>query len=133
MIYDCFILYNELDLLELRLRELEGVVDRFVLVEAPVTFSGVPKPLLCHENRRRFSKWRSKIRHVVVNDMPTGKDPWAHENHQRSAIVRGIPDASPSDGIILSDGDEIPSAVAVRSWAPEMSPRRFEQICLLLA
>ena len=35
MVYDCFTFYNELDLLEIRLNVLEGVVDRFVLVESP--------------------------------------------------------------------------------------------------
>ena len=34
MIIDCFPFYNERDLLEIRLQELESVVDWFVLVEA---------------------------------------------------------------------------------------------------
>jgi hypothetical protein len=39
MIYDCFTFFNELELLELRLHELAGVVDKFVLVEATQTHS----------------------------------------------------------------------------------------------
>jgi len=31
-VYDCFVFYNELDLLEIRLNELNDVVDYFVLV-----------------------------------------------------------------------------------------------------
>jgi len=39
MIYDCFPFFDELDVLEIRLNELDPVVDKFVLVEAPVTHS----------------------------------------------------------------------------------------------
>jgi len=39
MIYDCFIFYNELDILRVRLNELAGVVDKFVIVESDKTGS----------------------------------------------------------------------------------------------
>ena len=45
-IYDCFIFFNELDLLELRLEEHFDRVDIFVLCEANTTFTGRPKPLV---------------------------------------------------------------------------------------
>ena len=45
MIYDCFCFFNELDLLEIRLNELNPVVDKFVLVEATMTHNGDKKPL----------------------------------------------------------------------------------------
>ena len=45
MVYDCFMFFNELELLDLRLHELDAVVDRFVLVEGVRTLSGKPKPL----------------------------------------------------------------------------------------
>jgi len=44
-IYDCFIFFNELDLLEIRLKTLDKVVDYFVLVEADKTHRGKKKPL----------------------------------------------------------------------------------------
>jgi predicted O-methyltransferase YrrM len=115
-VYDCFSFFNELDLLELRLRELEDVVDWFVLAEAPVTHAGQAKPLYFAENKRAFRPWLDKIRHVVVEDMPMGPDPWLRENHQRNALARGLAGAGPTDGIIISDCDEIPSADAVRRW-----------------
>ena len=40
IIVDSFIFYNELDMLEFRLTELNDVVDYFVIVEATHTFSG---------------------------------------------------------------------------------------------
>ena len=45
MIIDTILFYNELDMLEFRLMELDSVVDKFVIVEATKTFSGNKKPL----------------------------------------------------------------------------------------
>ena len=52
--WDAFLFCNELDLLEARLTELDSAVYRHVLVEAPVTFQGDPKPLWYAENKERF-------------------------------------------------------------------------------
>lgn len=114
MIYDTFVFFNELEILELRLREMDMVADRFVLVEAPVTFSGNPKPLYYAENRARFSPWKDRIIHVVVNDMPDGDDAWKREHHQRECIRRGLADVKPDDTVIMSDADEIPCAATLR-------------------
>ncbi len=119
-IYDCFIFFNELELLELRLRELQSCVDFFVICEAPVTFRGKQKPLYYLENQSRFLEFKEKIIHVVVDDMPTSKvlansggdaamEPaiWNMEYFQRNAIRRGLWEARPDDIIIVSDCDEI--------------------------
>ena len=71
-IYDAFIFFNELDLLELRLNILNKYVDYFVIVEADETFTGITKPLYFAENRERFKKWLPKIKHYVVRNMPIG-------------------------------------------------------------
>lgn len=81
MIVDGFIFFNELDLLEIRLHELDEVVDAFILVESKVTFTGRSKELFFQGNRDRYARFLSKIRHVVVEDMPSGPDPWAREIH----------------------------------------------------
>ena len=59
MVYDCFIFFNELDLLEIRLNELKDVVDKFVIVESTETFSKKKKKLYYDENKDkdRFSKF----------------------------------------------------------------------------
>ena len=56
-IYDCFTFFNELDLLEIRLNELNDVVDYFVIVEGKKTFQNNPKPLFLLENIDRFKKF----------------------------------------------------------------------------
>ncbi|WP_188263197.1 tetratricopeptide repeat protein [Azospirillum tabaci] len=116
-IYDCFQFYNELDLLEVRLAELDAVVDRFVLVEATFTHAGDPKPLHYAENRARFAAYADKIIHVVVDDDPGGFA-WQREAHQRDAIIRGLDGCDPTDMIVVSDADEI-----LRPWVMEQLRR----------
>jgi beta-1,4-mannosyl-glycoprotein beta-1,4-N-acetylglucosaminyltransferase len=128
VLYDCVIFFNELDLLELRLTELDRIVDKFVIAEAPVTFSGIPKSLIFERNRGRFDRWKDRIIHVVVDDMPAGSNPWVRERHQRNAILRGLGSASGNDGIMISDVDEIPRAGAVCQWRPELGACRFRQM-----
>ena len=75
MIYDCCTLFHELDLLELRLATLNGVVDRFVIAEATRTFTGRPKELFFEKNRSRFARFEGKIRYVAVDGlMPEEED-----------------------------------------------------------
>ena len=107
-LYDCFMFFNELDILEIRLNELNSVVDYFVLAEATVTFTGKPKPLHYSDNKERFKEFEHKIIHVVVDDMPTEVYAAQRERFQRDALDRGLSDARPDDIIMLSDADEIP-------------------------
>lgn len=114
MIYDCFPFFDELDLLEIRLSELDSVVDRFVLVESTRTHANQPKPLYYHENRARYSQFSDKIIHIVVEDMPGDEDAWVRENHQRNCIIRALTGCTDDDTILVSDADEIPRASIVR-------------------
>src|SRR5271156_187621 len=120
MIYDCFTFFNELELLELRLNELAGVVVKFVLVEATKTFSNKPKPLHFQENRARFAAFENKIIHVVVEDAPDTSDAWVIERFQRNAIERGLRGCKPDDWVLVSDLDEIPRATVVDKMSREI-------------
>ena len=70
MIIDCFPFFNELDLLEIRLRLLDDIVDRVVLVESTRTFSLNKKKLYYSENKERFKKYNKKIIHIIVDSTP---------------------------------------------------------------
>ncbi|HEY1727809.1 MAG TPA: hypothetical protein VGG22_05535 [Candidatus Baltobacteraceae bacterium] len=108
MIFDCFTFSEELDLLEIRLRLLENVVDWFVLCEAPFTFRGDPKRLAFAESGERFAEWRSKIVHLVYPGPPSA-DPWQNEWGQRDYLASGFAQrASSDDLVLLSDCDEVP-------------------------
>ena len=106
-IYDCFLFFNELELLEVRLSEMYDHVDRFVLVEATETFRGKPKPLVFAENRHRFEKFADKIIHVVVTERIATENPWKRERFQRQQVMRGLKKCHKNDVIFLSDVDEI--------------------------
>lgn len=110
-VYDCFLFFRELDLLEIRLAELYDVVDVFVLVESRYDFAGNEKALHYKANRRRFAAYADKIRHIEVLDDPADAGVrWARQAYQRAAIRKGLDDAAPDDLVIVSDVDEIPAA-----------------------
>ena len=106
-IWDCFMFGGELDLLELRLRELGDVVDHFVICEASMTHSGLPKPLYYSENRERFGRWDGKIVHVVAELDPNAAHAWRREGQQRRFIKNLLRErAHPDDAIVMGDVDE---------------------------
>ena len=71
MLYDCSLFYNELDLLEIRLHELNDIVDKFIIVEATKPFVGDSKPLIFDENKDSeiFKPFKDKIIHIIVDDI----------------------------------------------------------------
>lgn len=133
MIYDCFTFFNELDLLEIRLNILDDVVDKFVLVESTVTFSGDQKPLYFKENKNRFKKFEHKIIHIVVEntpEMPKDKNGeyWTLEFFQRNAIVRGLAECKNEDIILISDLDEIPNPEKILKYKNYPGIKVFKQL-----
>ncbi|MCX8489710.1 MAG: hypothetical protein ORN54_01435 [Cyclobacteriaceae bacterium] len=132
-IYDCFSFFNELDLLEIRLNELDPVVDVFVLVEATKTFQKKPKPLYYNENKKRFEKFHHKIRHVIVDRYPTFfsrfKIPKAmdYDHHQKDQVKQALTDCSPDDVIIFSDVDEIPKPKLLQEHKENVGVTIFQQ------
>lgn len=116
-LFDCFTFFNELDLLEIRLETLDPVVDFFVIAEAPITYRADPKPLYFELNKQRFAKFLPKIRHIIVDDLPTEKgfdQNWQRETLQRAALERGLADAGDDDIVMLSDLDEIPTPAKIK-------------------
>ena len=109
MVYDCIPFFNELDILKLRLNILDPYVDRFVIEESTVTFSGEPKELVFEKNKDMFKEFLPKITHIVVDDTPIeGADTYERDYFQKNNLIRGLKDATPEDIIIFSDADEIP-------------------------
>jgi beta-1,4-mannosyl-glycoprotein beta-1,4-N-acetylglucosaminyltransferase len=115
-IVDCFIFYNELDLLTYRLELLYDIVDYFVLVESTHTFVGNIKKLYYFDNIEKYQRFNDKIIHVVVTDFifkpDISKDEqWRNENKQRTRIEYGLQrlNLNDDDLILISDIDEIPN------------------------
>lgn len=112
-VYDCFTFFNELDVLEIRLKELWDSVDHFVISEANLSHSGRPKEFILLDNWERFKPYADKIIHVRVEDMPETNDSWVREKFQRHALGRGLAQRQSDDLIITSDLDEVPRAEAI--------------------
>ena len=121
-IIDCFIFFNEVDMLKYRLSILDKVVDKFILVESRTTFSGLDKELYYNKNKKMFEKYNDKIIHVIV-DMPykkpsidySKKEQWENEYFQRDSIEIGLKqlELNNEDYIMISDIDEIPDPVSL--------------------
>ncbi len=127
-VFDGFMLSEELDVLELRLNELDDCVDYFVLVESPWTHQGTPKRLAYAENKERFRRFAHKIIHVIA-DRRLGKLTWHQENYQRDCILDGLGDARDDDILLVSDLDEIPRKDVIRKIAA--TPRLSSQLLVL--
>lgn len=63
-IYDTFIFFNELDLLDLRLKILDNVVDYFIISEFNITHSGLKKEYIFEKNKDLFKKYSDKIIYI---------------------------------------------------------------------
>lgn len=113
-VVDAVIFANELDLLEIRLRELYPVVDLFFIVESAKTFTDKPKPLAFMENKERFRWAESKIVYGEFKAPPVTAEEamgFTLETMLRDFMTnllrtRGVHDG---DVVIMADVDEIPS------------------------
>jgi hypothetical protein len=63
-IIDAFLFYNELDMLEFRLTELNEHVDYFIVLESSFDFNGNKKESIFNPNKERFDSWKEKIIHI---------------------------------------------------------------------
>ena len=123
-IIDCFLFFNEIELLKLRLKELNDVVDHFVLVESKFTFTNNRKILFFEQNKEIFREYLPKITHLVFDKKTPNrfwrsdrKTCWLREERQRNYLGQGIKSLKPNDDdlIIISDVDEIPDTETLQS------------------
>jgi beta-1,4-mannosyl-glycoprotein beta-1,4-N-acetylglucosaminyltransferase len=124
VIYDLFPFFNELDVLELRLRVLDGVVDRFIAVQAEETHAGQPKPIYLDVAEPRWRPWAGRLSTVVLPPVvgadQTDRPNWTREHAPRHAMAALLADAAPTDLALLADADEIADPHLVAAWAPRV-------------
>lgn len=96
-VFDCFLFFNELDLLELRLNILDSCVDYFVIVESAITFQGENKEFIFENNRSRFLKFDKKIVYFKLekytlnfDDLPYIKEPQNLDENILNSIYKFI-------------------------------------------
>jgi beta-1,4-mannosyl-glycoprotein beta-1,4-N-acetylglucosaminyltransferase len=135
-IFDCFTFFNEIDLLEFRLKLLDPFVDHFVLTESNVTFSGKYKPYYFEQNRGRYTKWLHKIIYIQAKQSVDGmtfvkdgksynpeSDAWKLENGLRNFLAEAKHRIADNDRVIISDLDEIPNPFVVQKIKNLQEPR----------
>ena len=122
MVYDCIPFFNELDILKLRLGILNPVVDKFIIEEATVTFSGEPKELCFEKNKEMFQEYLPKIEYIIVDNSPTESATHERDKFQKNALAKGLKDTTENDIILLSDVDEIPNPEVLRQIIREFDP-----------
>ena len=111
-IYDCFLFFNENDLLEIRLNELKNVVDYFIILESNHTFSKKAKQFIFDSDR--FKNFRKKIIYIKNQDWIKSPNPWDFEKNQRNKLIDSLINAKSEDIVILSDLDEIPKKDSIK-------------------
>ena len=128
-IFDCFMYFDEEQVLDLRLNVLYQNVDYFVIVESIYNHKGEKRNLLF--NSQKFEKFNDKIIYLVYDKIPQlvesiketdnekekdGKyimNALYRENAQRDFILEGLKSAKKDDLILISDVDEIPKLSSV--------------------
>ena len=124
MLIDAFQFFNEKELVDLRIKYLEEIVDYFVVVEADITHQGKKKdwnfPNILKNELKEFSKKiqyhqlkidLEKIKNeesFIIEDLK-GDDAWRLDNFQRNYIKTACKSFSNKDILVISDVDEIPS------------------------
>lgn len=126
MIYDCIPFFNELDILKLRMQILAPYVDKFVLEESTVTFSGEPKEMVFANHWEMFAEFADKIIYVAVDNSPMkGVTTHERDKFQKNQLIRGMTGCKPDDIVIFSDVDEIPNPEALKKVIRHFDPTKI--------
>lgn len=125
---DVFLFYNELDLLKARLEYLGPIVDRFIISEANVDFSGRPKEFLLNQELINTLPFADKIiyyrEYLNLSSIPwlfkkfkyrnrITRYLWKIQDAQRNSTLVPLKSFSALDIVIFSDLDEFPSEAAI--------------------
>ncbi len=129
-IFDCFMLFEETELLHFRFLEYYDIVDYFVIVESKKTFKGNTHEPIFEKYREKFSRYLDKVIYILTDDLPenTNENIWIAESYQRNCIEKGLKQyAEPGDIILLSDIDEFWNRDAIKTIQDTAYPMVFEQ------
>lgn len=124
MVIDAFPINYEIDLALFRIQYLGSVVDKFVIGEAALTHTGIPKERLfrnyMEENHKKFDN--VEILNISLSEEASD---WENEISTREQIKKFVFDQYPNDYFILSDLDEIPSINQVKALVSDMETYHF--------
>lgn len=104
---------DELELLEARFQEGKDRVDKWVIIESSVSFTGDDKPRHFADTKDRFSEFSDRIELLKVGAsslMKNAEGPWQRESLQRDWLAFFLFYCPDDSLIVLSDGDELTRA-----------------------
>ena len=119
MIYSVFTYNGESAILKLHLSILADYVDKFIIVEANKTFTGLDKPFYLLRDYRFFKPWWKKIDYFQLNDWDDvelweqaikspntkGAEHWKREFYIKESIQKALIHAKVKEDDILFIGD----------------------------
>jgi hypothetical protein len=105
MIYSIAMFFNELDLLDLKIKEESPYVDKILIMEAAITHSGNPKSCNFPIDKYKNNK---KVEHVFIKPEAFTDCPgrWDKEERQRNLAMSYL-EVADDDILIVTDVDEI--------------------------
>ena len=110
---------GEYDLWDIRYSILKDTIDEFIIVEAPTTFSGNPKPLYFEKIKDKYDR----VKYFVIDENYTpeeialaenspntigGAKHFVHEFLQKESIKKALTHLKDDDLCFIGDADEIP-------------------------
>jgi len=128
VITDVFMFDDEFSMLDCRLAELDGIVDRFIAIEGNTTFAGEPKPYYLSERLDRYAGVPLTIFQVDLTGQQPAEVPyrswitpetahaWVREGWQRNAARALLAQLPPDSWAIYGDLDEIPRREALAAF-----------------
>lgn len=141
-VVDCFTYFNEKEILELRINLLKDYVDKFVIVDANYTHSGIPKDYSCKKVIKELGLPEHMIEVIEVDLSDSALGPasdyekvWdanliheSREKVQRNAIAKCLDTNNFADDtvFIVSDCDEIinPKFIPMMSSLARTNPNK---------
>ena len=79
-IVDCFFFYDEIEMLQFRLKELNPYVNYFIVIEGNIDYRNNPKKINFNLEDPLFDDFREKIIHVVYNEFDKNSLKLVYEN-----------------------------------------------------
>ena len=133
MLIDAFTYFNEKELVELRIKYLDPIVDYFVIIESNITFTGKKKEWNFPDIlKNRLKEFSHKIQYHKLNinlEEIKNEESWIID--ERNYIKTACKKFSNDDILIISDLDEIPSKKKINfilsSDFKKIAPVAFEQ------
>jgi beta-1,4-mannosyl-glycoprotein beta-1,4-N-acetylglucosaminyltransferase len=139
-IYDCIMFNGEHDVLEVRLNELDPLVDHFFICESLEPHGAAGTRKYQKFDQSLVQDFKDKITYIALNYLEPAytdaKSGWARENFHRNALFQHLlkltnPVIGPEDIILNCDADEIPrpqAVVAVAETAPDDQVVYFDML-----